>query len=743
MVLTLSKVARKKPAVTIALWVVISMGLFISTFFISPDWIGQAALPQSESNKAMELIDKELPDAQLEGSFRQGYIVFHSDKGIIHHREAIQKYIDKINSDSTNNVIKAYSPVDRNYASQISRDGRTAYATVFFRSDVDITGSGDKVMADSKEVREDLTVEFSGLVFDNLKAPHNEIYGIIAAIIILTLLLGSLVAAGLPIVTAIIGVAVGTSLVKIFSLFMGMPEVSFHIGMMMGIGVGIDYVLFILTRYIEAYKRDQDQQKAIDEAISTAGSAVFAAGFTVVISILGILVVNLDYLNGIAIGVSLCVAFMVLMALTLLPAILSTKLGSNLHKLRIPTRKKKESNEEGTIWVRWSQFVQRRSVLGAIVGVVILLIVASPILSLRIGVTDVGNESTSKTTKRAYDLLAKGFGPGFNGPLVIVVDRREATNPDALGDLMRDVEGQENVDAIYPDPDLINSLDAVGSFIDGLVKSRESGEKFDPSRTGTSSDAKRGVFAFVIYQKTAPQSEKTTDYVHLLRKEIIKKHNEKTGIKAYVTGITAGNIDFAETMTKRTPFFMGTVLLISFFLLLFTFRSVLVALKAIVMNIFSILAAYGVVIAVFQFGWLSDFLNVGTPGPIEAWAPIMLFAILFGLSMDYEVFLISKMKEEYDKSGNNTEAVTKGLVSTARVITAAALIMVCVFGSFAFALDRPVKLMGLGLAVAVFLDATVVRMLLVPATMQLLGDKNWWLPAWLDKLLPAKKTQVH
>lgn len=745
MILSLSRFSRRKPSVTISLWVVIPIALFVASRLIDPAWIGIVSIPQSESSKAMELLQQKMPDAELEGTFYQGNIVFHSRDGISQHRDAITKYLDRIRDDKSMNVLDVYSPVDRNHASQISRDGTTAYAVVFFRDDIGFKNLSNKVISASDEVRQDLTVEFSGVVFDNLKAPHNEIYGIIAAIIILSLVFGSLVAAGLPIVTALLGVLVGISGVRLLTLVMGMPEVSYHIGAMMGIGVGIDYALFIVTRYKEALHRGKSQHDAIDEAMSTAGVAVFSAGITVVISILGILIVNLDYLNGIAIGVSMCVFFMIMMAITLIPAVLATSIGLKLDKLPLPRKKNKAVDDHPHGWTRWSLFVQRNAVVGVIVGVGILLLISSPILALRIGVTDVGNENTQKTTRRAYDLLADAFGPGFNGPLVVVVDRSQARTPDALNRLMEAVENHETVDRIYPDPDMVVATDSLGRFIEGFIRAREdtSDTPKDEIRRNYTSDGQKGIVAFLVYPKTAPPSEETTQYVHDLRNDIIKNNQKETGIKAYVTGITAGNIDFAEIMTRRIPIFMSSVLFISFFFLLFVFRSVLVAVKAIIMNLLSISASYGVVIAVFQFGWFSRYLGVGTPGPIEPWAPLMLFAILFGLSMDYEVFLISKMKEEYDKTKDNSFAVAHGLASTARVITAAALIMACVFGSFAFAIDRPVKLMGLGLAVAVLLDATVVRMLLVPATMELLGAKNWWLPKWLAKRLPAPKTHVH
>ncbi len=730
MITKVSQVARKKPAVTISFWFVLAIALFTLSRLIDPVWINVASLPSSESTKAMELIEQEIPNARLEGTLWQGNIVFFADDGIVNHRESIQIYLDELEQNSAeSNVVSVLSPVDRNFATQISRDGRTAYAVVQFSDKEDFHSVGDYAIKAAEPLREEITVEFSGLVFDSLVPPSNELFGIVFALIILFFVLRSLISAGLPIFNALLGVAIGTSLVFIVSLVIPMPEVSFLIGAMLGIGVGIDYVLFILMRYKEELKNGSSKETAIDTAMSTAGKAVFAAGATVVISLLGILIVNLDYLNGIAIGAALCVSMMVLVTLTLLPAVLATRVSNYLDKIPFPFYKK-EQEVLPTRWLKWSKFIQRHAIISTIAGLIILLLLSAPILSMRIGVTNVGNETEKKTTKRAYDLLAEGFGPGFNGPLVLVVDRRESTSSDDLSQLMRDIEGKPIVEKIVPDPTVVTNVDFVSRFIEGFIIARndDSGRPKDEVRKEVEPRFRQDVIAFLIYPRTAPQDARTTDFVNELRNSTIEYHNQNSGIKAYVTGVTAGNIDFANIVKERLPLFMFAVLFISFIFLLFTFRSVLVAFKALIMNLLSIAAAYGVVVMVFQFGWFSDILGVGTPGPIEPWAPLILFAILFGLSMDYEVFLISRMKEKYDQTKNNSEAVVHGLAITARVITAAALIMAVVFASFAFSDERPVKLMGIGLAAAVLIDATIVRMILVPATMELLGDKNWWFP---------------
>ena len=738
MITKISRICAKQHYLVMGLWLVLAVGTFVAATIIKPVWIGTVNLPQSESTKAMNLLQEEIPNAQLEGTFWQGNIVFHSEDGIAAHRDEIEKFLNKLEKEdkSVTNIVSLRSPLELENASLISSDGTTAYAVVDFRTDRPYQDAGNFVMNSADEIRESLTVEFSGFVFDSLTAPHNEIYGLIIALLILFVTLGALVAAGLPIFSALCGVAVGVSLVELLSNIIEIPEASYHIGAMLGIGVGIDYSLFILTRYQKAIREGKNNREAIDEAMSTAGVAVFSAGITVVISILGILLINLNYLNGIAIGASLSIVVMMLMSMTLVPAILGSPIHKHLNKVPLPKFiKRKNETKDG--WIRWGSFIQKNAVLGMVAGTVILLVISLPIFWMQIGVTDVGNESPDRTTTKAYNLMADAFGPGHNGPLVIVVDRENNKDRKALINLMRDIEQLDNVDYIYPNPELINAGLTINEIVEGIAEKNE-GEKVDPSKLPDSILSGR-VIPFVLYPTTAPPDQETTDLVHQIRNEIVPEHRGNTEINAYVTGITAGNIDFAEVMKQRIPIFIAAVLLISFLFLLFTFKSVLVALKAIIMNLLSIGAAYGVVIMVFQWGWFSSLLGVGKPGPIEPWAPMLLFAILFGLSMDYEVFLLSKIREEYEETKDNSKAVLNGLASTARVITAAALIMACVFGSFALSDQRPIKLMGLGLAVAVLLDATVVRMLLVPATMELLGNKNWWCPKWILRLMPAKK----
>jgi RND superfamily putative drug exporter len=365
--------------------------------------------------------------------------------------------------------------------------------------------------------------------------------------------------------------------------------------------------------------------------------------------------------------------------------------------LRAPLPHRAQNNHQHSVWWRWSRVIQRRPWTSLIGSVVLLGVMSAPMFSLRLGFSDNGNADKSTDVRRAYDLISEGFGPGFNGPLYISVGGNTPSDPAAMNQFAATISQAEGIAAAVPVP--------LPSDEVGLV---------------------------IAYPTTSPQDEATSDLVHRLRSDVIPA----TNVDAKVGGFTAGGIDFSDYLSQRLPWLIGIVLVLSFILLMAVFRSILVPLKAVLMNLLSVGAAYGVVVAVFQWGWAGDFFGIGKPGPVEAWAPMFLFAIVFGLSMDYEVFLLSRMKEEYHRTGDNATAVADGVAATARVITAAALIMVCVFAAFVLAPDRQLKLFGMGMAVAVFIDATVVRMLLVPATMELLGDRNWWIPKWLDRVLP-------
>jgi RND superfamily putative drug exporter len=540
-------------------------------------------------------------------------------------------------------------------------------------------------------------VEFAGNWFNQVDMPASEAVGVLAAIVVLLIAFGSLIAMGLPIVTALVGIGISAAGIGVLANFLSTPDFAPQVAAMIGIGVGIDYALFIVTRYRRALHSAASPEAAVIEAMNTSGRAVVFAGVTVMISVLGILLMGLPFLHGLAVGTSLAVFIAVLAAITLLPALLGFA-GTSIDRFRVGRRK--QSTGE-TMWHRWARVVQRRPGIVAFAGFAVLAVMIVPAFALRLGGADASTDPPSSTTHKAYELVAQGFGPGANGPILVVAD---ASKPGAAAGV----------------PQLVKALRAtpgVASVSDATI---------NPSGTAA---------LITVIPAPGPQDEATQQLVHHLRDDVVPNATAGTGLAVNLGGQTASNIDFADVIGQRLPLFMGAVLTLSFLLLMVVFRSLLVPLKAVIMNLLSISAAYGVIVAVFQWGWGADLLNVSA-APIEPWVPMMLFAIVFGLSMDYEVFLLSAVREEYDRTGDNGNAVAEGLASTARVITAAALIMVFVFGSFVVADLRALKLIGLGLAVAVAIDATIVRVVLVPATMELLGDANWWLPRWLQRVVP-------
>ncbi|HTN99840.1 MAG TPA: MMPL family transporter, partial [Microthrixaceae bacterium] len=596
-------------------------------------------------------------------------------------------------------------------------------------------------------------IQFGGDTFQEFEAPSSELLGLAFAIVILIAAFGSVLAMGLPIGVAIAGIGVGSIALTLMSNFITMPDFATTLGVMIGLGVGIDYALFIVTRYREQLRAGHTVEEAVAIAIDTSGRAVTFAGFTVVISLLGMLIMGVSFVSGLGIGAATIVIVTMVASLTLLPALLGfvgervnvtrwrglisaglvalALFGAGLKvqpllvalplavvvlvagfavaplKKQIKVRPPKPLRETGAY--RWSRFVQSNPWRLAIGATLFLLLLTVPLFSIRLGFSDAGNLPEANTGRKAYDLMAQGFGPGSTGKLMLVSNLPADVDPStskpflAISKALLDVPG----------------IAAVSPPI--------------PSNMESPQDSK--ALLWTVVPTTSPQEEATTELVHHLRNHVLPKLSERAGLDVLVTGQVAVSVDFSEYLAGRLVYFFGAVLVLSFILLMLVFRSLLVPLKAVIMNLLSIGAAYGVIVAIFQWGWLSSIFRV-EPAPIEPFMPMMLFAIVFGLSMDYEVFLLSRIREEWLRTGDSKTSVADGLAATARVITAAAAIMVFVFGSFLLEGMRVIKLMGFGLAFAVLLDATLVRMLLVPATMELLGDKNWWIPKWLDRLLP-------
>ncbi len=692
----------------LATWVVFLVAVSIFSSAAGGVFRNEFSLSGSESKQAQELL-KERGFGDRAGF--SGQIVFATDRGVDDAtvRQIMEQLFARI--ERTGPRTQVVSPYTTEGARQISDNGRIAYGEVNFadRPDKAFQDAADKVKAEAEAVKAPgLRIELGGKLFIDQELPASEAIGIFAAIIVLLIAFGSVLAAGLPILTALFGIGTGIALVQLTANGLTMPDFTTQAVAMIGIGVGIDYALLIVTRYRQALRDGHQPESAVALAADTAGRSVVFAGTTVVIAVLGMLLINVPAVRGLAVGIALGVLMTMLAAVTLLPAVLGF-VGRNIDKLGLPHKKRAEGEVRESFWYRWSRVLQRRPWPAAIAGLVVLLVLAAPVLSMRLAFADAGNRPTSDTTRRAYDLLVDGFGPGFNGPMILAADMRG---------------GQGDLQTLQQLSSELNKTPGVAFAT-------------QPQPNGADNAA-----ILQVFPKSSPQSEETANLVDRLRDDVVPAATRGTDVDVKVGGITAGATDYSNYTAERLPVFIGLVLLLSFLLLMVVFRSVLVPLKAVIMNLLSIGAAYGVIVAVFQWGWLKDLIGVAKAGPVEAWAPMMLFAIVFGLSMDYEVFLLSRMREEYDRTGNNATAVADGLAATARVITAAAAIMIFVFSAFVLGDDRAIKLFGFGLAIAVFLDATIVRLILVPATMELLGDLNWWIPKWLDRILPRVKVDV-
>ena len=731
---------RHKRLMVFGIWLPLTILIAVGSSTVGSNFRTEMAMPNSDARQAEEM----LASVQSGDAGINGQIVIKTDKTVMD--AAVQKeFTTALDLIAKIPEVTVKSPYES--PTQINQNKTIAYAEISVPrtySVVEMQEVADKVIAASQSfVNTGITIEFGGRIFETFEMPESEVLGLLAAVIILVIAFGSIIAMGLPIGVALLGLAIASSIVAIVSNFMSMPNEATSMVAMIGLGVGIDYALFIVTRFREAMHDGLSIEDAVVEAIDTSGRAVMFAGITVIVALLGLLSIGLAFVTGFAVAMAIGVAVMMIGSVSLLPALLAmvgtriestswaavAALGSLVvsamiavftHSilfvqiggaiaaaliilrffvagLKKPLPHRAQNNHQHTVWWRWSRVVQNHPWRALTVSVVGLGLLAAPMFSLRLGFSDLGNAPEDKTVRKAYDLISEGFGPGFNGPLYIAVGGETAADPKAMQQFAQVIAKTDGVAAAFPAP----------------MPSKEVG-------------------LVIAYPKTSPQDEATSDLVHNLRSDVIPA----TGVYAKVGGFTASGIAFSDYLSKRLPWLIGSVLIVSFFLLMAVFRSILVPLKAVLMNLLSVGAAYGVIVAVFQWGWMADVFGVGKPGPVEAWAPMFLFAIVFGLSMDYEVFLLSRMKEEYNRTGDNVTAVADGVAATARVITAAALIMVCVFAAFVLAPDRQLKLFGMGMAVAVFLDATVVRMLLVPATMALLGDRNWWIPKWLDRVLP-------
>ena len=606
-------------------------------------------------------------------------------------------------------------------AGQISADNHVAFAVVQFGVPSSKISNGEALalIQDAKSMSgRGVNFYLGGDVVDLAETPYggpSDGVGVLAAAIVLLIAFGSLLAMGLPVLTAVLGIGAGLSLIALLGHVFPAPSFSPIVASMIGLGVGVDYALFILTRFREALHRGEDPETATVTAMSTAGRTVVIAGTTVIIGMLGLLVLRQSLLNGVAIAASATVAMVLLGSLTLLPALLGftgTRLGKP-SRLRLP-RWLGGRPAMGTAAAgqptgqparrpaaeRWAAMIQRRPAVAALLSCGLLLILAAPLLGIKLSMPDESSQARGTMGYSSYATMARGFGPGFDAPLIVAAALPSPTaSTTRLASAIAATPGIARVTPVRVSPDGRAAL-------------------------------------MIAYPATGEQDAATNALVNRIRTSVIPHATAGTGIRAYLTGPNAGNVSFANLVGQRLPWLIGVVVALSMVLLLVMFRSVTVAVKAALMNLLSICAAYGVLVAITQWGWLGHVFGFPEKMPVTTWVPIFLFVILFGLSMDYEVFLLSRIRESYDATGDNAASVATGLARTARVITAAAAIMVVVFLSFVLGANVSVKQVGLGLAVAVLIDATVVRMVLVPAVMELLGPANWWLPRPLARILP-------
>jgi putative drug exporter of the RND superfamily len=686
-------------------WIVALVGIGMIAGAAGSDFSEEFSLPSSDSKDALDLLENRFP-AQAGDSVQ---IVYKAESGV--ESPTVKQQMEGVFSkvDTFPHVSEVASPYEKGGAAAVSDDGEIAYATAQFNVTTDKLNDDEvkEIMETAQGAGGDgLQVEVGGSPVEEVRGEEeessSEMIGIFAAIVVLLLSFGSVVAMGLPIVTALFALGVGISIITLFTHVFNTADFAPQLAFMIGLGVGVDYALFILTRFRNGLDEGLDKREAAVAAVDTAGRAVLFAGITVIISLMGMLLLGLPFLYGVATAAAIAVLFTMIAALTLLPALLSMA-GNWVNRLRIPgLGSGARSIDESGWWFRWSRRIQRRPWIAALLSGALLLALCIPTLSLRLGTNDAGTDPAGTTTREAYDLLAEGFGPGFNGPFQIVAALPAKGDDEALQQLHDELQGEEGVEAVTD-------------------------VALNPGET---------VGVFQLYPTTSPQSADTTDLLDRIRDDAIPPVEEATGAQVHVGGINAIFEDFGNAIAGKLPLFIGVVVLLSALLLMIVFRSLLVPLKAVLMNLLSIGAAFGLIVAVFQWGWGASLIGVDATGPIISFFPIFLFSIVFGLSMDYEVFLMSRIHEEWEHRKDATEAVTRGLALTGRVITAAAAIMVTVFLSFMLGEDRIIKLFGLGLASAVFIDAVIIRSVLVPAVMQLLGKRAWYFPAWLDRACP-------
>ncbi|MDE3044164.1 MAG: MMPL family transporter [Acidobacteriota bacterium] len=713
---SLARFAVRRRWIVLAFWVLLFLGINIASQSAGSAYSNSFSLPGTNSTEAQNLLTKAFTGQSGDSD----QIVFQATSGsLVAQSAAINNILTKVATlPQVASVISPYCTGP--FAAEVlngkclgshfvAKDGTIAYAVVHFSEPafkLDTKNIKNVETVASTARSRSLNVQFGGNAFGQLDSPHGskgEIFGLIATAIVLTLAFGSLFAMLLPLGVALFALGIATAATTLLSHGLAIADFAPILGSLIGLGVGIDYALFIVTRVRQELKRGNAIEDAVVTAVNTSGRAVLFAGSTVVIALLGMLILRFSVLNGVAISAALTVLITVLASLTLLPSLLGFWKGKVLSR-----RERKSLAQHGPEplvvegpWQRWASFVSRRPRVLSAGALAIILLISLPVFSLHLGSSDQGSNPPNTTTRQAYDLLAKGFGPGFNGPLAVVGQLRNAADLAAMQSLATSLAHAPGVAVVEP-----------------LLVS--------PSHT---------VAVLNVVPTTSPQDAKTTDLINRIRDTFIPQATTNSHTPIFVGGLTAIFADFASVLGGRIPLFLGVIVLLGCLLLMVAFRSVVVPLVAAVMNLLAVAASFGLVVAVFQFGWGSSIIGAGT-GPVESFLPIIMIAILFGLSMDYQVFLVSRMHEEWVNTQDNELAITRGQANTGRVITAAALIMICVFFSFAFGGQRIIAEFGIGLGGAVLMDAFILRTVLVPALMHFLGKANWWMPTWLERVIP-------
>ena len=700
---SLARFCFRRRWIVLAVWVLLFLGINIAAQTFGSAFANSFSLPGTNSTHAESLLSSGFQGKA--GDLDQ--IVFHATSGTIaSHRARIEAVVAK--AGKLPNVTQVVSPF-LGGPLQISQDGKIAYAVVYFAKPAFKLKDSQirAVEAVGKTARSSsLDVEFGGNAFGQLDAPKGspgEVFGLIATAMVLVLAFGSFFAMLLPLGVALFSLGIASAATTLLSHGLSIAQFAPILGSLIGLGVGIDYALFIVTRSRQGLKRGLSVEDSIITAINTSGRAVLFAGLTVCIALLGMLVLRLSFLNGVAIASSLTVLITMFASLTLLPALLGFQKHHTLS--RRERRALKAHGPEpvvvATNWQRWADFVSRRPRIISLAALFIIVMMAVPFFSLHLGSSDQGSNPTSTTTRQAYDLLATGFGPGFNGPLQVVGAIHNANDRTAMETLQQSLQGKPDVAAVAP-----LQLSANGR-----------------------------VAVIYVVPQSSPQDTKTENLINTIRNTYIPAATSTSHTGIFVGGITAIFADFATIFLAKIPLFIGVIVLLGCLLLMVAFRSIVIPLTAAAMNLFAAGASFGLVVAVFQWGWGSSLIGAGT-GPVESFLPVIMIAILFGLSMDYQVFLVSRMHEEWLNTGSNTEAINRGQANTGRVISAAALVMICVFSSFSFGGQRVIAEFGIGLGGAVLMDAFILRTVLVPALMHFFGDANWWMPKWLDRIVP-------